>query len=841
VLARGHTIFHGRTQELALLKACWARVRRGAGQIVCLVGEAGIGKSRLAYEFQQTLGEARRLTAQSLSYGQAMPYHAIIPLLRTVPGVVEATASSEQHQAIHTRLGAIDSGLASDASLLAQLLGVPLETEPLPVLAPEAQRRRLQLACLQVLVQQAADTPLCLLVEDSHWLDPSSQEVLDLLVAALARRPIMVLCTARPGFRHAWADSTYFHQVAVEPLAAEETDALLRDLLRPYEAPAALKALIRERTGGNPLFVDELVRAMQAHGLLTVQGEVYKVAAEARAMLPVSIQGIVQARLDRLPPEEKRLLQTAAVLGTDVSLPLLQAIAETPEEILYNGLAHLQAAEFLYETRLFPEREYTFKHALIHEVAYGSLLQDWRRALHARTMEAMEALYADRLAEQVERLAHHALRGEVWDKALAYCRQAGEKAMARSAHREAVGCFEQALSALQHLPEQHDTIEQTIDLRLALRSALDPAVDFERTLAYLREAEAIAVALDDPHRLAEVSVALSRHFSFMGMYDQAIATVQRALTLATDSGDIVLHALVNQRLGVAYLHQGDYRRAIDCFRQSAESLDGARRRERFGSITVPAVMSRTWTAWCHAELGTFAEGTALGDEGLRIAEAVNHPASLLVALWGSGLLALRQGDLPRALVLLERAMGICQDAGLPTFFSRIAAALGSAYALAGRVAGAAALLPQTTEQTMATELVEFQALYRLSLGEAHMLAGRLEAAHDLAEGAMALTRRHQERGNQAYALRLLGEIAARREPPDVAQAEAHYQQALALAKELGMRPLLAHCHLGLGTLYAKIGRPEQARPELSAAIVLYRAMELTFWLPRAEAALAQVT
>jgi tetratricopeptide (TPR) repeat protein len=411
--------------------------------------------------------------------------------------------------------------------------------------------------------------------------------------------------------------------------------------------------------------------------------------------------------------------------------------------------------------------------------------------------------------------------------------------MARSAHREAVGCFEQALSALQHLPEQRDTIEQAIDLRLALRSALDPAVDFERILAYLREAEALAVALDDPHRLAEVSVALSRHFSFMGVYDQAIATVQRALTLATDSGDIVLHALVNQRLGVAYLHQGDYRRAIDCFRQAAESLDGARRGERFGSITVPAVMSRTWLAWCHAELGTFAEGTALGDEGLRIAEAVNHPASLLVASWGSGLLALRQGDLPRALVLLERAMGICQDAGLPTFFSRIAAALGLAYALAGRVTDAVALLPQTMEQTMATELVEFQALYSLSLGEAHILAGHLDAAHALAEGALALTCRHQERGNQAYALRLLGDIAARREPPEIEQAEAHYQQALALAIELGMRPLVAHCHLGLGTLYATIGQAEQARVELSTAINLYRAMEMTFWLPQAEAALAR--
>jgi predicted ATPase len=216
---------------------------------------------------------------------------------------------------------------------------------------------------------ECRDTPLCLLVEDGHWLEPSSHEVLDLLAAALARRPIMLLCTTRPGFRHAWADSTAFHEVAIDPLATEETEALLRDLLRLYEASAALTALIRERTRGNPFFVEELVRAMQAHGLLTVQGAVYEVATEARTMLPVSIQGIVQVRLDRLPAEEKRLLQTAAVLGTDVPLPLLQAIAEMPEDALSHSLTHLQAVEFLYETRLFPEREYTFKHALTHEVA----------------------------------------------------------------------------------------------------------------------------------------------------------------------------------------------------------------------------------------------------------------------------------------------------------------------------------------------------------------------------------------------------------------------------------------------------------------------------------------
>ncbi|HEY7491903.1 MAG TPA: adenylate cyclase, partial [Candidatus Tectomicrobia bacterium] len=241
-----------------------------------------------------------------------------------------------------------------------------------------------------------------------------------------------------------------------------------------------------------------------------------------------------------------------------------------------------------------------------------------------------------------------------------------------------------------------------------------------------------------------------------------------------------------------------------------------------------------------AELGTFADGRALGEEGLQIAEVVAHPASLMLALWGVGLLSLRQGDLPRALPRLERAMGLCQDTDLLSIFPRIAASLGAAYTLAGRVTEVVPLLTQAMEQAIATEIVADQALCRLSLGEAQLLAGRQEEAQALAERALTLAREHGERRHQAYAMRLLGDIAARREILEAEQAAAHYQQALALAGELGMRPLLAHCHLGLGILSLKMGRPKQARPELSTAIEIYRALDMTFWLPQAEAALARV-
>jgi tetratricopeptide (TPR) repeat protein len=590
--------------------------------------------------------------------------------------------------------------------------------------------------------------------------------------------------------------------------------------------------------------------------LVGAQGA-YRLARALRSIeVPATVQAVLAVRIDRLPLEEKQLLQTAAVIGTEVPLVLLQAIAEAPEEPFRLGLTHLQAGESLYETRLFPEIEYTFKHALTQQVAYETLLQERRRALHTRIVEALEALTGNRVVEvasggkglpagrqdpdQVERLAHHTLRGEVWDKALTYCRQAGDKAMARSAHREAVGYFDQALRALTYLPAQRGTHEQAVELRLALRSALLPSSDSERILTCLHEAEALAAVLDDHHRLGQISGFLSVHFRNRGAYDQAITAAQRTLALATADGDGVLHALVHLYLGAAYWAQGEYARAIDCCEETVASLHGPQRLERFGQVTLPAVQACTFLAVCHAELGRFAAGTARGEEGMRIAEAVTHPSSLMWACYGIGLLRLRQGDLPRALTLLERAMGICQEADLSLFVPRMAAALGAAYTLAGRGVDAVVLLTQAVEQTMVTDMVGFQALCRLSLGEAQVLAGRLEEAHTLAERALALAGEHQERGNQAYALRLLGDIATHQQHPETEQAAAHYRQALALAEELHMRPLRAHCHRSLGTLSATTGQQEQARAALSTALEMYQAMEMTFWRPESEAALAQV-
>jgi class 3 adenylate cyclase/tetratricopeptide (TPR) repeat protein len=841
--ARGLTRFVGRQQELLALQQALERAGAGHGQVVALVGEAGQGKSRLVYEFVHAhqLQGWRVFESASVSYGKATPYFPIIDLLRRYCHVEDGDDSRTIRAKVTGQVVTLDPALQDMVPALLALLDALPDDSPFVQLDPPQRRQRTLDGLTRVLVRESQVQPLLLVFEDLHWIDTETQTLLDRLVDSLPTARLLLLVNYRPEYQHSWGGKTSYTQLRLDPLPLASADELLQALLGNDVGLMPLMQVLSARTGGNPFFLEESVRTLVETGVLVGERGAYRlVQVLPTIQMPATVQAVLAARIDRLPPDEKRLLQTAAVIGTEAPLPLLQAIADLPEDAVQRGLAHLQAAEFLYETRLFPEQEFTFAHALTYEVAYNSLLQERRRVLHARIVEALEALAGDRVPEQVERLAHHALRGEVWDKALAYFRQAGDKALARSAYREAGGYFEQALDALPHLPGTRDMHEQAIDLRLALRTALRPLGDNTRSLAALHEAESLAVALDDHRRLGQVSLALVVHLRMLGVHEQAIAAGQRALILATASGDVGLHTLAHLRLGQAYCDQDDYRRAIDSLRQTVAFFDRAPPRERFGSPSLPAVVARLFLARCYAELGRFADGRTIGDEGLRIAEAVAHPGSLMLASYGSGLLALRQGDLARALPVLERAVGICDEADLPVYFPAIAAALGAAYTLGRRLVDAVPLLRQAIEQSAATAQAHVEALCHRTLGEAYVLAGRVEEGHVRAHQALALAQERQERDNQAYVLSLLGDIATRRDPPEVEPAKAYYQQSLALAEALGMRPLQAHCHRGFGTLYATTGQWEQACTALSTAIAMYQSMEMTFWLPQTEAMLAQV-
>jgi class 3 adenylate cyclase/tetratricopeptide (TPR) repeat protein len=838
--ARGLTKFVGRETELDVLRQTLERAGQGQGQVVALVGEPGMGKSRLTWEFTHSHRAQGwlALEASSVSYGKAHSWLPVSDLLRTYFQIEVHDDHRRIRQKVLGRVLDLDEALRPTLPALYALLDVPVEDAQWEQLDPLQRRQRTLEAMKRLLLRESQAQPLLLVFEDLHWIDGETQALLDSLVESLPTARALLLVNYRPEYEHGWHRKGYYRGLRLDPLAPASAEELLGALVGRSGELEPVRRMLAQKTQGNPFFLEESVRTLAETGALVGERGAYRVAKPLAAIqVPATVQAVLAARIDRLGPEDKRLLQAAAVNGKDVPYPLLREVADLAEDALRQGLARLQAAEFLYEAALFPELEYTFKHALTHEVAYGSLLQERRRVLHARIVGAMEGLYADRLAEQIERLAHHALRGEVWESAVAYLRQAGAKAAARSAHREAVVYFEEALEALRHLPEGQETLEQAVDIRLDLRNSLFPISEFARCADHLRQAEAIATALGDSRRLALAAAYMSQYYWQQGDHLRAVESSERALASATAGGDFAIQVEANFRMGMAYSWLGNLPGALDYLGANVASLEGDLSRERFGLPYLPYANSGLWMGRCHAERGEFAAGRARAEQVLPVATEAGDPWSLGMVHWSLGQLHLYQGELQAAIPLLERAHGIIEAGSLPYLLPWAGTFLGYAYALAGRTTEAVALLEQALEQAMTTGFMGTVPLQLAQLSEAYLLAGRVDDARAAATRALDLAREHRARTSEAWALRLHGEIAAYSTPPDAEQAEACYREALALADELGMRPLAAHCHLGLGTLYRQVGRSEDARSELATAIDMYRAMEMTFWLQRAEAAL----
>jgi predicted ATPase len=443
-------------------------------------------------------------------------------------------------------------------------------------------------------------------------------------VESLPTARILLLVNYRPEYAHAWGNRAFYTQVRVDPLGEDGAEELLAGLLGDDPSLEPLKALLAERTQGNPLFLEESVRSLAETGALVGERGAYRLPLPLASLrMPATVQAVLAARIDRLSAQDKSLLQTAAVIGKDVPDPLLRAVADRPDGALRRELATLQVAEFLYEASLFPELEYTFKHALTHEVAYGSLLQDRRKVLHARVVDAIEGLYADRLAELTERLAHHALRAEDWIRAVPYARSAGRRATARSAYRDGVTWLEYALDGLPHIPDSREAHELAVDIRLDLWHALAPLAPYDRMAGHLREAAIVAETMDDRGRLSGIYALMADTFRNMGRCDQAIEFAERARSLAEGLDDILLKAYATLQLALARRVRGELRQAADGVRHSGEYYERLVDSARFGLSRSSLLSARSSLGWTLAELGEFDEAIEYCEEGVRASEAIN--------------------------------------------------------------------------------------------------------------------------------------------------------------------------------------------------------------------------
>jgi DNA-binding SARP family transcriptional activator/tetratricopeptide (TPR) repeat protein len=835
---RGLTRFVGRNEELEQLRRAQQLARARHGQVLAVVGEPGVGKSRLIYEFiqSQALQGWRALEGEALSYGKATSYLPVIDLLKGFFSIPAREEPREIREKVTGRLLMLDRALGPTLPALLALFDVPADDGAWSALSPGQRRERTLDAVRRLLLREAREQPLVVILEDLHWIDGETQAVLDTLVDSLGSSRLLLIVSYRPEYQHTWASKTFYSQIRLDRLPPESAEELLSALLGDDAGLDPLKQLLVRR--GNPAFLEETVRTLvETKALVGDRGQYRLTRPVQTIQVSPTEQAVLAARIDQLRPEDKRLLQVASVIGSkNVPFALLDAVADLPEETLRNGLKSLQSGELLYETGLYPDLEYSFKHALMHEVTYGGLLRERRRALHGRIVEAIETLHRDRLGGEVERLARHAVRGEMWEKAIHYLREAGFKAAERSALPDARSWFEQALDALEKLPESPSSLNHGLEIRLELRRVLNQLGEVRQALERLREAEVLADRLNDERQRGRVSATATNLHSLLGELDEALVTGNRALEIAGRLGDVRLRILSTTYLEQAHYFRGEYERVVELATDNLAVLPADWAYENLGATAPPAINDRCWLVLSLAQLGRFAEAAEYEGEAIRLAEQTQHARTVGLAHRAAGMLRLIKGDWAAARTLSEHGWAVFRTGNVVIHFPSVVAA--SAWALAQLGEAKEALnqirqAEQVAERLAATGTVGHHAWSYQALGRAALLLGRPDEARRLGDRAMEFAPRHP--GFAAHALHLLGDVATDPHRFDAEAGEAHYRRALALAEPRGMRPLVAHCYLGLGVLYRRMDKREQSQEYFTAAREMYREMSMPFWLEKAEA------
>jgi len=835
---RGLTRFVGRDVELEQLRRAQQLAGHSQCQVVAIVGEAGVGKSRLVHEFVHSHHTADWLVLESnsVSYGRATPYLPVIELLRHYFQISVHDSTRSIREKVTGKILTLDAALQDAIPPMLDLLDALDEEHSFQSLDRAQHRQYTYQAFVRLLLSETRVQPVVAVFEDLHWNDSLSLGLLNELVVDAKDARLLLVVSYRPEYRDEWRNRPNYRQLHLDPLASEGLAELLQALLGSDPSLPALESFLVQRASGNPFFIEEIVRVLVDTSVLEGARGSYRLARPFSSIeVPPTVQAVLAARIDALPAAEKRLLHEAAVIGHDAPFTLLHAICGLTEDELRGLLDNLQAAEFLYATQLFPDLQYTFKHSLTHEVTYRGVLHERRRKIHARVVDAIEKLYAGRLGEQAERLARHAARAELQEKAVHYLRQAGGKAAARSALSDARAWFEQAMSILKALPENQAALEHAFEIRLELRPVLRQLGEVRQMLEHLREAEVLAERLRDDHRRGRVCAVMTNVQSTLDEPDEALATGTRALEIARRLGDLRLSVVATSQLEQAHYYRGEYEHVVEIATENLAAIPTEWAHEYFGLAVPPSVFVRACLTMSLAELGRFAEAAKYEAEVIQLAQPTQHPHTVAWAHFAATTLHLLKGDWAKALSRAEKWIAMLHTGNVAIQLPWAVAS--SAWALAQIGDTSEALnrvrdCEQLIERQVATGIVAHRSWAYHAVARACLLLGRLDDARRLGDRAIDSSQRQP--GFAAHAQCLLGDIAAH---PDRSAAEtsaAHYRGALALAQLHGMRPLIAHCHLGLGRLYRRTLEPEQARENFTTAMTMYREMDMGYWLKQAE-------
>jgi len=806
----------GREEELEKLRRALDEVRGGLGRVVVILGEAGVGKTSLVAAVGADVRErgARLLLGRCYESQQILPFGPWVDALRG--GDVSHDSETLQELAPIWR--------AELSRLLPEI-----SSPDLP--APSDDLLRLFESVAQLLEQLTIQSPLAVLLEDLHWADEMSLRLFafvarrtrtaSVLIAATAREEELASTPALLRVLDEVATESHFVRMPLSPLSRGDATALVRALAR-RGTDEAFVARLSERlwsaSAGNPFIIVETMRALD-------DGAATETAPSLP--LPERVRQVIAGRLGRLSKRGQQLAEVAAVIGREFDFPVLQIAAGLGVRDAAEGVEELVRRRVLHG---IGER-LDFTHERVREVVRDRLLAPHRKFLHSQLARAVEEVYAENLEPHYAALGLHCSEGEIWEKAATYLRRAGLQAGARSAYSEAGAFLMQALGALSHLPATRQTTTMAIDIRLDLRNAFLPLSEWARMGDHLREAEGLARTLGDQHRLGRITNFMLNQCMFTGDYDGAVRFGREALGIARTLSDRSIEVTATTNLGGAYSALGEFNDAA-AFLERNVALEGDLRYERFGSVSIQWAWSGAHLADVLSELGRFDEAIGCVEAVVQIAEEADNPFTLNFGLFNLGRAYLRRGDFARATGVLERNVDLYRTRQVVFAKPFVTAALSVAYALTGRVAEALPLISDAVEEFRLRPNHFRPAIVPLYAGRTYLAGGRLDKAASHARDALELTRQLKARAAEAHALCLAGDVASSDSAED---ASDYYRDALALAGTLAMRPLVAQSHLGLGKLYQRTGKRQEAQAHLATAAAMFREMDMRFWLEKAEA------
>jgi class 3 adenylate cyclase/tetratricopeptide (TPR) repeat protein len=841
--ARGFARFVGRTREIEALRETFEKAKAGEGQVVGIVGEAGVGKSRMLLEFKNCLphDEYRYLEGRCLHYGGSMPYLPILDVLRSFVGVKEGEQEQVVRQKLKERVLGLDEGLRNIIAPLHELLSVKVNDEAYEKLDPKQKKEKTFEGIRDLLIRGSQDQPLVLAVEDLQWIDRITEEFLGYMIGWLPRTKILLLLLYRPEYTHQWGSKSYYNRVAVGELSSSRSAELVAAILESGDTAPELRELILGRAAGNPFFIEELTFSLLENGSIQKTGESFFLAKDASGVqVPDTIQGIIAARLDRLEESLKRIMQVAAVIGREFAFRILEMITAM-QEGLKSGLVNLQGLEFIYEKSLFPELEYIFKHALTQEVAYNSLLVKRRKEIHEQTGQAIEKLYADRLEEFYGMLAYHYSKSDNSMRAYEYLKLSARKAVEREALWEAFRLYRDAADTLDRFPKTLENKRELVQLLVSMATPMRMLAYPEDSEKYLQQCEDAAKEINDPRTSVNVLSVMGLYHCVKGDPGVGKVSLENAFREAQKLEDIGLIAGTGYDLIISHFVRTDMASVVDTADKVLPVIAKAnRQREMFGRPLVVYSLIKAMKGHALAWLGDFPGGESVIAEALSLATELNHIATIahdeLKYGWFFGLKGGAQACVDhnqRAVQLMERIKAVL-------WLGHAYVGIGQGHYLLGKYKEAIAYIEKGLGISNKLGYLIRTARYYLFLSMIYFETSDMSKASLNAEEALRLAQRCAEKENEALSKIMLGRLAARGGKFRVTEAEQFVLEGIRMLQDQGLKPDEAIGYLHLGELYLDVGHTAKAYQPLNKADVMFREMGMDYWPGKAQKALAKL-